>query len=381
MNSIAFVTELFYPSIGGQEFRFLRLASGLARKGFNVTLFTTDHTGGSLPREEVIEGVHVVRYVVLKKYVKPGSRALTQAVKFAIAMRKLVPRLTAENDFVLVNQMPILHLFFIPRGNVICIDWCEAYRKSTLRYPVIMAAKRFNKGIAVSEDIAMEIHQANPRMSIDVIRTPIDVDKYVYNGRKDADLVLYIGRLVPHKNVLSLAKAIVYLNEKFRQKKRLVIVGDGPLKQTLAKMQEKFKYIEVLGKVDEAKKIELLKKAFVLAIPSYREGFPNVVAEAIASLTPVLTVKSPLNNVYPFVKGHKIGFMAPSPSPKHLAETIAKVSDEEWRRALTNEIRLREEFREEYNINKLVRFIRGCPHEAIKHFSNGRLRLYRTSLS
>ncbi|MHC1627404.1 MAG: glycosyltransferase, partial [Candidatus Nezhaarchaeales archaeon] len=132
MNSIAFVTELFYPSIGGQEFRFLRLASGLARRGFNVTVYTTDHTGGSLPREEVIEGVHVIRYVVLKNYVKPGSRALTQVVKFAIATRKLVLRLIAENDFILVNQMPILHLFFTPRSNTICIDWCEAYRKGML---------------------------------------------------------------------------------------------------------------------------------------------------------------------------------------------------------------------------------------------------------
>jgi len=48
-TSIAFVTELFYPSIGGQEFRFLRLTQGLSKRGFNVAVYMTDHTGRTLP--------------------------------------------------------------------------------------------------------------------------------------------------------------------------------------------------------------------------------------------------------------------------------------------------------------------------------------------
>jgi len=360
MSSVAFVTELFFPSIGGQEFRFLRLAQGLSKRGFDVTVYTTDHTGGSLPKEDNVNGVRVVRYITLKNYVKPGSRSLIQLAKFIAAMRNLLTRVIREYDFILVNQMPILHLLFLPNEQKICIDWCEVYRKGILKQLVKLASKRFNKGIAVSEIIAEEIRQANPYMNLEVIRTPIDVDKYAPNGGKDLDLILYVGRLVPHKNVLSLLDAIIYLNEKLHQRKRLVIVGDGPLKHTLIKRSRNYKYIEILGNVDEERKIELLKRAFILAIPSYREGFPNTVAEAIASLTPTLTVRSQLNNVYQFVEKHGIGFVAPSPSPKHLAETIAKISEEEWRYAIVNQMRLREEFREEVNINKLIHYIRRC---------------------
>jgi len=355
-TSIAFVTELFYPSIGGQEFRFLRLAQGLSKRGFDVTVYTTDHTGGALPNEDSVNGVRVVRYLTLKNYVKPNSRLFSQLIKFVTATASLIRRLAEEHDFILVNQMPILHLFFLS-GTKVCVDWCEVYKRSALEYPIKLASKRFARGTAVSEIIGEEVKRLNPHMDLEVVRTPIDVDKYTPIEEKDPEMVLYVGRLMPHKNVLSLAEAIVYLNERLHQRKRLVIAGDGPLRSVLEKRYRSYKYIEVLGRVDEEEKIELLKRSSVLAIPSSREGFPNIVAEAIASLTPVLTVRATLNNVYPFVERHGIGFVAPSPSPKHLVEVVASVDEEELKRATTNELRLREEFREERSIGKFVHFI------------------------
>ena len=355
--SIAFVTELFSPSIGGQEFRFLRLAQGLSKRGFNVAVYTTDHTGGTLPNEDSVNGVQVVRYLTLKNYVKPNSRSFSQLIKFVIATASLIKKLAREYDFIFVNQMPILHLFFLRGMNEVCIDWCEVYKRGTLKYLIKLASKRFTRGTAVSEIIGEEVKRLNPHMDLEVVRTPIDVDKYTPIEEKDPEMVLYVGRLMPHKNVLSLAEAIVYLNEKLHRRKRLVIVGDGPLRSLLEKRYRSYKYIEVLGRVDEEEKIELLKRSSVLAIPSSREGFPNIVAEAIASLTPVLTVGAALNNVYPFVERHGIGFVAPSPSPKHLAEVVTSVDEEKLKRATINELRLREEFREERSIGKFVHFI------------------------
>lgn len=361
MISIAFVTELFFPNIGGQEFRFLKLAHGILKKGFDVTVYTTDHTGGTLPKEDKISGVHVVRYVTLKNYVKPGSRSITQLSKFIVATRNLLRRIIKEYDFILINQMPILHLLFLPTEPKICIDWCEVYRKGSLRYLVKLASKRFDKGIAVSEIVAEEIRRANPHASLEIVRTPVEIDKYATSiEQKDLDTILYVGRLVTHKNIDSLINAIIYLNEELHQRKKLIVVGDGPLKHLLTEKYKDHRYIEILGRVDEERKIELFKRSGILAIPSYREGFPNVVAEAIASLTPVLTVKAPLNNVYPFVERHRIGFVASSPSAKHIAETIARISEEEWKYAVINEMRLREEFREEVNINKLISYISRC---------------------
>jgi len=355
MMKVAFVTELFYPSVGGQEFRFMQLVKGLAKRNVNVEVYTSDHLG-CLAKEERIGGIPVMRFVTLRKYVKPGSRGLIPLVKYICATSKLIKELVKEYDHIIVNQMPLLHLFLIPSCDKIIIDWCETYEKGLLKYILSYSARKVKKGIAVSEDVANTIRLFNPLMDVEVIRTPLDVNKYMCNEKKDEELVLFVGRLVPHKNILSLINAISYVNASSLRRKRLEIVGDGPLRRILTDMQGKYRYIKVLGKVDEEEKVRLIRKAFLLAIPSLREGFPNVVAEAIVSGTPILTVRTPLNNVYRFVERHKVGFVASSPSPKDLAETITKIDANAWHFAVGNEIKLREEFKEENVINKLLRY-------------------------
>jgi glycosyltransferase involved in cell wall biosynthesis len=353
---IAFVTELFYPSTGGQEFRFMQLAKGLVKKNVEVEVYTSDHLG-SLTKEERIDGIHVMRFVTLRNYVKPSSRGFIPLAKYISATSKIIKKLVNRYDYILVNQMPILHLPFILSNDKIVIDWCETYEKGLLKYILLYGAKKFKRGIAVSEDIANTIRLFNPLMNVEVVRTPINIDKYTCD-KKDKELILFVGRLVPHKNIISLIDAISYINTFFSQKKRLEIVGDGPLRQILANKQRKYQYIKILGKINEEEKVKLIRRASLLALPSLREGFPNVVAEAIAACTPILTVKAPLNNVYRFVERHKIGFVAPSPSSKDLAKTIIKIDDNAWYFAMRNEMKLRDEFKEENVINRLLRFLK-----------------------
>jgi glycosyltransferase involved in cell wall biosynthesis len=231
-----------------------------------------------------------------------------------------------------------------------------------LKHFLLQAAKRFKKGIAPSEEVADMIRLYNSVMNVEVVRTPIELSKYMCKvEQKDERLMLFVGRLVPHKNIFSLINAVSYVNAISSQnaKWRLVIAGDGPHRQALIQMQKKHPYLKILGKVGEEEKVELIKRAYLLALPSLREGFPNIVAEAIAACTPILTVKTPLNNVYRFVERHKIGFIAPSPLSKDLAKTIIKIDENAWYFAVTNEMKLRDEFKEEYVINRLLQFLKG----------------------
>jgi glycosyltransferase involved in cell wall biosynthesis len=356
---VALVSELFHPSIGGQEFRFMQLAKGLLKRGVEVEIYTSDHMG-HLPAEEVIEGIKVRRYVVLRKYVKPNSRRIFPLMKYVVKTRRLIKRLAKESDYVIINQMPILHLFLTPYNDEVIIDWCETYEIGLLKCILSCVAKRFERGTAVSEEIANAIKLYNPLAKVEVIRTPLDVDKYACGEReKEEGLILFIGRLVPHKNIISLVNAISYVNSFSPLRKwKLIVAGDGPLRSTIIAMQKKTKEVEVVGKVSEERKLELLKKAYLLAIPSFREGFPNIVAEAIASCTPILTVKTPLNNLYRFVKRHKIGFVAPSPSWRDIASSIVNINYDAWHFAVLSEAKLREEFREDHVINRLLCFLR-----------------------
>jgi glycosyltransferase involved in cell wall biosynthesis len=80
--------------------------------------------------------------------------------------------------------------------------------------------------------------------------------------------------------------------------------------------------VNVFGAVGDDQKRELLATSRVLAIPSLREGFPNVVSEALASGLPVATTTSPLNGTARVVVKYGIGTTG-SETPEGLAGAIA----------------------------------------------------------
>ena len=56
----AFVTELYFPNVGGQEVFFQELAQAMVRRGHSVDVYCIGHQAG-LADEEVINGIRVYR--------------------------------------------------------------------------------------------------------------------------------------------------------------------------------------------------------------------------------------------------------------------------------------------------------------------------------
>jgi hypothetical protein len=70
---IAFIVELFPPSIGGSERRYDISTEWLSVNGFQVDVHTTKHDP-HLPEEEKRDGVTVLRHRVGKTYVRGAWR-------------------------------------------------------------------------------------------------------------------------------------------------------------------------------------------------------------------------------------------------------------------------------------------------------------------
>jgi glycosyltransferase involved in cell wall biosynthesis len=104
---------------------------------------------------------------------------------------------------------------------------------------------------------------------------------------------IYVGRKVKDKGIEELIGAFSKLSEQYSHAK-LLFVGpyekNDALKPTTI---EKIKSLKQGGKIvdfDFEKDIRLfLKAADVLILPSYREGFPNVILQALAMETPCIT--------------------------------------------------------------------------------------------
>ena len=134
-----------------------------------------------------------------------------------------------------------------------------------------------------------------------VIYPGYDPDTYSANGSDrplrsvEGSYLLYVGNLLPHKNLLSLLDALAILRR--RRRARLIIRGDGQPAYARAVRER----VETLGLGDlvsfqgyaaEGALRDLYAGAVCLVLPSLREGFGLPVLEAMACGTPVITSSS-----------------------------------------------------------------------------------------
>lgn len=108
---------------------------------------------------------------------------------------------------------------------------------------------------------------------------------------KEQDLI-FIGRLEKNKGVELLLKAIELSIFKYQFPIKCLIVGDGPLMGSLkfkVRNQKLEKQVIFRGWArDSAEVAGLINRSKILVMPSYNEGGPRVVVEALACGVPVL---------------------------------------------------------------------------------------------
>lgn len=132
-----------------------------------------------------------------------------------------------------------------------------------------------------------------------------------------------VARLVSNKDHQTLINAFKIIAERIPEA-RLVIAGDGPLKnelQDLAKglgLQDK---IKLLGNRRDVP--ELLKTFDIFALSSLREGFPVVLLEAMAAGRPV--VSSDVDGNAELIINDETGLIVPPGQPQVMAEAIEKL--------------------------------------------------------
>lgn len=349
---ISIVTELYEPNLGGQETRFARFAEALAARGRKVTVYTSDHTGGSLPTETVSKGVHVVRHVVLRDYVRNGGRRLAPLVRYWRATRRLLRELTGTSGTVWINQMPVVHLLGTPDSRGLVLDWCEYPTYWMVNRFARRLAGRFRKGTAVSQAVADHVRGVSPGASIDVIRTPVPAPAGPAPDRQVGTIV-YVGRIVAHKNLGALAEAIRQFNRNGGPHARLLIAGDGPDRSSLEQKYGGNGQIQFLGVVDEAEKNRLLRSSWMVAVPGTREGLPNVAAEATVCGTPLLASGSPRNSCGEFIRTNDLGVVASGTGAADFLSALHSIDGPSWDRWAGHASQLRSLYDPDENTRKL----------------------------
>lgn len=176
------------------------------------------------------------------------------------------------------------------------------------------------------------------RKNLAVIPNGIDIVKFNIfhpslsrerlNVDPDVKMVLFVGSLVPVKNVENLIIAFSMLVEDITTPDAILyVIGGGFLEKALKALTAKLRlqsYVIFIGPVLHDDLPYWMNAADCLCLPSLSEGHPNVMMESLACGTPV--VGSRVGSIPDFI-GEKLdnGYLLESTSAKDIASNLNKV--------------------------------------------------------
>ena len=170
-------------------------------------------------------------------------------------------------------------------------------------------------------------------IELDHYRRTAEVEEEAAKIRKEGVLTfVFIGRLVRDKGIHELVEAFVRLNKE-NPHTRLVLVGRteaelDPLNEETQHIIDTHDAIEAVGSQNDVR--PWLVASDVLAFPSYREGFPNVVIEAGAMGLPSIVTN--INGCNEIIIPGENGVIIPPRDADALYEAMKEMSENDEKR-------------------------------------------------
>lgn len=132
-----------------------------------------------------------------------------------------------------------------------------------------------------------------------------------------------VGRLCEQKGQLLLIEAAKQLADQ-GYAFRLVLVGDGPMRGQVEALIEQYQLQErvtITGWASSQEVSQYIQDSRALVLPSFAEGLPVVIMEALALGRPVISTY--VAGIPELVEPGRCGWLVPSGSVSHLVEAIA----------------------------------------------------------
>jgi len=325
---------LFLPSLegGGAEHVMIDLAHGFIERGFQVDLVLASAQGAFLT--QVPTGVKVID---LK-----ARRTLTALLPLVRYLRRVRPTaLLATLDHANLIALIAKTLAgtrtrtVIREANIPSRETTRSRKERLLLRLMRYLYPRADALIAVSQGVADDLVTTlglDP-LRVQVIYNPVVTDQLLQQASEplihpwfvkgQPPVILGAGRLVLQKDFATLIRAFASVRRQTTA--RLVILGEGGLRPELELLIRELALQEDValpGFVNNP--LPYMARAAVFVLSSAWEGLPNVLIQALALSTPVVSTDCP-SGPREILKGGEYGELVAVGDARALAEAIQRV--------------------------------------------------------
>jgi len=373
---VLFVSEMFWPFIGGAEISAFITLSNLANRGLRVSVLT--HRFPETKPHEFQNGIAIDREKMLSerpldifRRVVFYSKAFLMILKYVVRNK---PQVIIAQQQISPSAIALSRVFRIPVIVVIQDYWPICYNRTLLKpngqictsydtnlkeiyacekHGILLAKPRkLIPFLAAPQSILVFIHahivkhlmkKADSIVAISsfvkktlikngfdsrrikVIYNPVMAENQSESLTKEVGTVLYVGRLDLEKGVEFLLKAMQNLKMTFGEVK-LVIAGTGKQEDYLRTMAKDLGIkdrVEFLGLFSHETIKRLYESSAIVVVPSiWAEPFGRVVVEAMAHGRPV--VASNVGGIPELISSEN-GILIPPGDSAALADALASL--------------------------------------------------------
>lgn len=336
-------------------------AKSLVDKGFEVHVVTQHNPNTSY--DEIVDGLHVHRFRWLEpkefralvhfRGLKDNLRLLTYMISLFFKLVMIISKykidiVHAHSTIptgllaVIVTKIFRIHSFVTAHG----MDINNFQNNMIFSNLISFSLNHSDKVIAVSTDLAEKIKDMGVNENkIIVLMNAVDINRFrssdtgdlrsKYGVRKKDVLLLFVGYLDTFKGIFELINAVYGLYKENKNIK-LIIVGTGPKYKELEKKVFELgldQSVIFAGTVLHNTIHKYFQAADIFILPSYSEGLPVSILEAMASNTPVIA--SNVGGIPEIIDDGKNGFIIPPKNESILRNKLM---------VLVNDVKLRENF-------------------------------------
>lgn len=312
---------------GGVERVITWLSNCLVEDGYNVTLMCWDTDDGT-PFYFVDPRVRIAYLNIGDSYKKAGLKTRLQRI---LKIRSIIQR--SQADVVVGFQIGTLLPLWL--GSIFYKSKVVLTERNSLQF-LWMTSSKNKKWIPYSYVLARktivqfeEFKKDYPKIvKLDVIHNPVFERKDKKFKRQN--IVLSVGRHSFQKNYDILIEAFNEFHKEFKNWK-LIILGNGEDELFLKQKISEFSLEEYVELAPPSKDIDsYYQRAKIFCLPSRWEGFPNALAEALASGLPSVGFSS-CDGVNLLIKDGFNGFLAEARTPSDLAWKLMSLASDKSR--------------------------------------------------